>query len=110
MTRISKIIAASALATAAIITPATLFAEHPSAANVSIVHTSDLDLTSKAGQRALDHRLVNAAIEVCGPVFDVDPAGKNQARACRADVLAKARANGRELARRDGSIRIASGR
>lgn len=110
MTRLSTIIAASTLVTAAISTPAPLLAEQSSARTVSIVHTSDLDLTSKAGQRALDHRLVTAAIEVCGPVFDVDPAGKNQVRECRAEVLAKARANGRELARRDGSIRVASGR
>lgn len=110
MTPMLKILAVSALATAANMTPAPLFAQQPRAMNVSIVHTSDLDLTSKAGQQALDHRLVNAAAEVCGPVFDVDPAGKNHVRACRADVLAKARASGRERARRDGSIHIASGR
>ena len=105
-----KIIVVSALATAAIIKAVPAFAEPGPSQNVSVVHTYDLDLSSKAGQRLLDHRLVNAAIEVCGAASDVDIAGKNEVRACRASVIKKARANSNELARRAGSILIASGR
>jgi UrcA family protein len=104
-----KIIAASALATAAVIKAVPAFAEPMPAQNVSIIHTADLDLSSKAGREALDHRLVTAAFEVCGTASEVDLAGKNKVRACRADVLAKARAQGEQLASRGEPIRIAAG-
>jgi UrcA family protein len=52
------------------------------------VQTADLDLSSQAGQRALDHRLSLAAKEVCGIASDVDIAGKNEVRRCRAETLA----------------------
>lgn len=52
------------------------------------VQTADLDLSSSAGQRALDHRLSLAAKEVCGVASDVDIAGKNDVRRCRAETLA----------------------
>ena len=105
-----KIIAAAAFATTLLIRAVPVFAEQGPTQNVSVVHTYDLDLSSNAGQRALDHRLVNAAIEVCGTASDVDMTGKNAVRACRADVLRRARANSNELAKRSGSIFIASGR
>jgi UrcA family protein len=54
----------------------------------TIVQTADLDLSSQAGQRALDHRLTLAAKEVCGSASDVDLAGKNEVRRCRAETLA----------------------
>jgi len=104
-----KIIAASALVTAVVIKATPLLAEPAPAQKTSIVHTADLDLSSQAGRDALDHRLVNAAFEVCGTASDVDLAGKNKARACRADVLAKARAEGGELASRGASITVAAG-
>ena len=87
-------------------TPA--LAEPVSQQNVSIVSTADLDLNSKAGRTALDHRLVTAAYEVCGTASDVDLAGKNEVRACRADVLAKARADGQQLASRGAPILVAA--
>ena len=105
-----KIIAISALATAAVIKAVPSFAEPVSAQNVSIVHTADLDLSTKAGRNALDHRLVLAAYDVCGTASDVDLAGKNKARECRADVLAKARSEGGELASHGGPILIAASR
>ena len=105
-----KIIAAATFATAVLIKAVPALAEQSQTQNVSVVHTYDLDLASKAGQRALDHRLVNAAVEVCGTASDVDIAGKNAVRSCRAEVLRRARANSRELAKRSGSIFIASGR
>jgi UrcA family protein len=54
----------------------------------STVQTADLDLSSKAGQSTLDHRLSLAAKEVCGTASDADIAGKNDVRNCRAEVLA----------------------
>ena len=104
-----KIVAASFFVTAALIKAGPLLAEPVPAQNTSIVHTADLDLSTKSGREALDHRLVNAAFDVCGTASDVDVAGKNKARACRADVLAKARAEGEQLASRGAPILVASG-
>jgi len=55
----------------------------------STVQTADLDLSSQAGQRALNHRLSIAAKEVCGTASDVDVAGKNDVRRCREETLAR---------------------
>ena len=53
----------------------------------STVQTADLDLKTAKGQQALDHRLQQAVKEVCGEASDVDVAGKNEVRRCRADTL-----------------------
>src|SRR5436190_1099053 len=79
----TKIFIATLLAFTA--TPA--LAESPATVS-STVQTADLDLSSAAGQRALNHRLSLAAIDVCGTASDVDIAGKNDVRQCRAEVLA----------------------
>jgi UrcA family protein len=105
-----KIIAVSAIATAAVIKAVPAFSEPAPAQNVSIVHTKDLDLSSKAGRGTLDRRLVTAAFEVCGTASDADLSGKNQVRGCRADVLAKARAESEQLASRAGTIVVAAAR
>lgn len=91
-----RIIIGSAIATAALIKVSPAFAE-PAQVAVSVVHTADLDLSTDAGLRRLDQRLVIAARDVCGTASDVDLAGKNDARACRHDVLAKARARSGEI-------------
>jgi UrcA family protein len=106
-----KIIAISALATAALIKGVPALAEAGSAQNVSIVQTGDLDLSTSAGRSALDHRLVIAAREVCGTASDVDLAGKNQVRGCRSDVLAQARARSAAVVASrasEGSILVAA--
>ena len=105
-----KIIAISALATAVVIKAAPAFAEPGPAQNVSVVQTGDLDLNTKAGRDALNHRLVVAAYEVCGTASDADLVGQNKIRACRADVFASARAQGSQLAARSASIQIAARR
>ena len=84
-----RIIITSALITAAFIKGAPALAEPARA--VSIVRIADIDLSTEAGQRALDHRLVLAASEVCGTAADVDLAGQNDVRQCRKDVLSDAR-------------------
>ena len=52
------------------------------------VETADLDLSTAAGQRALDLRLTHAVRDVCGEASDADVAGKNEVRRCRAETLA----------------------
>jgi UrcA family protein len=104
-----KIFAISFLATAAVIKAGPALAE-PAPQNISIVQTADLDLTTKAGRQALDHRLVVAASDVCGTASDVDIVGKNQTHACRSDVLAKARATSEQLASRNAPIQVAARR
>ena len=101
-----RIVIVSALATAALLKGVPALAEPAPAQTVSIVRTSDLDLSTNAGKRQLDRRFVVAAHEVCGKAADVDLAGRNDVRQCRADVLAKARAQGQELASRGGSDSI----
>jgi len=100
-----RIILASALITTAAIKAVPALAEpvDSQTSNVSIVHTADLNLATDAGRRALDIRLSHAAREVCGNPSDVDLAGKNKARACRATVLADARAKSEQLAARGGT-------
>lgn len=110
MKDILKIMAVSALVTAAAIKAVPAFSEPAAAQNVSIVRTADLDLSTAGGRAALDHRLLRAAYEVCGTAADVDLSGQNQVRACRLDVLAKARAESREFASRGGSIVVAAAR
>jgi UrcA family protein len=104
-----KITLSAFLITAGLIKGAPALAEATPAQNVTIVHTSDLDLTSKAGRAALGHRLVIAAYDVCGTASDADLAGKNQARLCRENVLAKARRESEQLASRGGPIVVAVG-
>ena len=105
-----RIIIASALITTAAIKGVPAFAETAAPdVNVSIVRTADLDLSSEQGRRQLDKRLSQAAREVCGAASDVDLEGKNDVRACRANVVAKARATSAELASRGAPITLAAG-
>jgi UrcA family protein len=64
---------------------------------VSFVRTADLDLSTAAGQRALDQRFAQAAREVCGAASPTDLQGRNAVRQCRSDVLAKARSERESL-------------
>ena len=81
----TKTFIAILFAATASVTPA--FAEAPSIAT-STVQTADLDLSSMAGQRALDHRLKLAVKEVCGIASPSDLAGQNDVRRCRVETLA----------------------
>jgi UrcA family protein len=105
-----KIIAVSALATAAIIKVVPALAEPAPAQNVSIVRTADLDLTSRAGRDILEHRLVIAAYQVCDGASDADLAGKNGESQCRHDVLAKAHADTQHLASLGAQVLVAASR
>lgn len=90
------------LATLLAFTATPALAEPPVIATAT-VRTVDLDLSSQAGQRALDRRLSQAVKEVCGAASDVDVAGKNDVRRCRVDTLASLSAE------RDQRIAAASG-
>lgn len=106
-----KIILSSALITGIVLKGGPALAETAQApVNVSIVQTADLDLNSEVGQRQLEHRITRAAYDVCGTASDADLKGKNDVRACRADVLAKARVPSTELASRSAPMKIAAGR
>jgi UrcA family protein len=105
-----KIIAISALATTAVIKAIPVLADPAPVQNVSIVHTADLDLTTRAGRQTLDHRLVTAAYDVCGPTSDADLVGTNRARECRTEVLTSARVQSGQLAARSEPIRVAARR
>jgi UrcA family protein len=102
-----QIAAAAFLITAAALKTAPALAEPVTSpeVNVALVHTADLDLSTQAGQRQLDSRLVQAARDVCGTASDVDLEGKNQVRHCRNEVLARANAQRDQLlASRGGGI------
>ena len=105
-----KIMAISALATVAVIKAAPLLAEPVTGQNVTIVSTAGIDLSSAAGRSELDHRLINAAYEVCGTASDADLVGKNRASECRKDVLSEARAATARLGSAGSPIRIAAAR
>ncbi|WP_051504060.1 UrcA family protein [Sphingomonas jaspsi] len=69
------------------------------------VKVADLDLSSTNGKAALGQRIIDA----CGEAAEVDLAGRNAVRACRADAHAKVAAQEQlRLARRAGTP-IASG-
>ena len=76
----------------------------PAASTTSIVQTADLDLSSQAGQRALEHRLGQAVKEVCGNASPSDLAGQNEVRRCRVDTMATL------ASQRDERIAVASAR
>jgi len=67
---------------------ATPLAAEPVSASRS-VQTADLDLSTAAGLRALDHRLTIAIVDACGEASDVDLEGANAVRACRAEARAR---------------------
>jgi UrcA family protein len=111
MTKAIQIAAAAFLITAVAIKATPALADPAAPVNVSRVQTADLDLSTSAGQRALDIRLANAARDVCGTASDVDLQGKNEVRKCRIEVLAKANAQRGQLlaaAGRGAVIQIAA--
>ena len=111
MTKAIQIAAAAFLITAVAIKATPALADPAAPVNVSRVQTADLDLSTRAGQRALDIRLANAARDVCGTASDVDLQGKNEVRKCRIEVLAKANAQRGQLlaaAGRGAVIQIAA--
>ena len=75
------------IATLLAFTATPVLAESPATVS-STVQIADLDLSSKAGQRALYRRLSLAAREVCGTASPADLAGQNETRRCFKNTLA----------------------
>lgn len=82
----------SALLTAGLIKAAPALAQSTRQGEVivSLVHTSDLDLSTENGRRQLDRRITKAAREVCRTASDIDLEGKNDVRRCRDETVARA--------------------
>ena len=76
------------LATLLAFTATPVLAEPPATATAK-VQVADLDLRTVSGQRALDRRLNQAVIEVCGTASDADIEGKNDVRRCQSETLAR---------------------
>lgn len=81
-------------------TPA--LAQSPASETRIVVRTADLNLSQSAGQRVLDHRIAIAVVEACGETSNIDLAGKNEIRRCRAETSAEVAAN------RDRLVELAS--
>lgn len=77
-------LAFAATGAAMLATPAS--AQPPAGATVAVSY-ADLDLTTPAGIRTLDRRILSAVRQACGPTSDFDPAGRNLVEACRSDAL-----------------------
>jgi UrcA family protein len=65
-------------------------AQHPGSPLQYMVTHADLDLSTRRGIRRLDQRIRSAVRLACGPLSDVDPAGRNRIRACRRALMAEA--------------------
>ena len=57
-----------------------------------IVSYADLDLTSPAGQAALDRRIDGAVRQICGRAFPSDLQTQHEVRQCRAQTRADVQA------------------
>ena len=80
------------------------FAGQPEPAR-AVISTAGLDLSTEAGVRALDLRILHAASEVCGTPSSADAQGREKRDQCRAEVQASAaphRARAIALARQQG--------
>lgn len=75
-----------------IVLVASLAAANPAQAETRTVRYADLDLTSPAGQAALDRRLAHAVREVCGRAFPRDLQSVDEASRCRRDTMANIQA------------------
>jgi UrcA family protein len=88
-------------------------AQAPAAGDRLIVSYSDLDLSSRAGVRTLNRRILTAVQTACGSASDIDLRGRNSVNECRSATYAQANAQVRDaiaLASRNGSTMVASGR
>ena len=75
-----------------IVLVASLAAANPAQAETRTVRYADLDLTSPAGQAALDRRLENAVRQVCGDPYPIDLQTVNEVSRCRRETRANIQA------------------
>jgi UrcA family protein len=75
-----------------IILVATVAAANPAHAQTQIISYADLDLTSPAGQAALDSRIQSAVRQVCGRAYPIDLQSQRDVARCRSATLADVQA------------------
>lgn len=107
MTRTFTMIIASALAGLAAISASPAVAQDGAPLAVTVVHTGDLDLLSRSGQRVFEQRLATAAHAVCDTASTVDLKARNSEGECRNRVIAVGRDKARAIASGTGSLPIA---
>lgn len=103
----TKTLILAALAATSLVQP--VFAE-PVTQSVVVEH-KDLDLGTRDGAKALQHRVWRAVVAVCGTASEFDIAGKNDIRQCRRDTLQVASAKADLViagASRGEPVRVAS--
>jgi UrcA family protein len=76
----------SLLALALLSQTAPALAETAAPPRSQAVRTADLDLSTRAGQTRLGHRIRIAVNTVCGEASAIDPVGRNEVRQCREDT------------------------
>ncbi|WP_206244770.1 UrcA family protein [Novosphingobium terrae] len=108
---LAALLAAATMATAA---SAATTTSNPFAQDKAVLQLSDLDLATPQGQHRLAIRMDQAARAVCGEkMASVHLALEDQARACRAEVLADIRSKieaRSALADKPSAVRLASNR
>jgi UrcA family protein len=90
---------------------ATFAGTNPAAAEparTAVVSTAGLDLSTAAGQRRLELRLLHAASDVCGTPSPADARGRTRYQECRTQVRANAAGQVRLLAERIGAVKVAA--
>lgn len=89
--QVRPLILAAAVAAAGLSTFTAVAPALASEAGVPVQH-ADLNLASAAGRAALDRRIDRAARQVCGTALTIELELAGEVNACRADVMANARA------------------
>ena len=105
------ILAFAAIASALAASPALAQEPVAVAGGTIVIRTADLDLSRHRDVRGLDRRIRAAVKLACGTGSDVDVAGKNRIRQCRADTLAsiaEQRDQAIALARAQSGARLAA--
>jgi len=98
------IVAALAVTLSAAFTSSPSIAQAPASSERVVVSYSDLDLSSQAGVRTLNRRILTAVQAACGRPSDSDPHGKNVISECRHRNFDQASSQARrviEMANRD---------
>lgn len=89
--QVRPFILAAAVAAAGLSTFTAVGPAMASEAGVTVQH-ADLNLASAAGRATLDRRIDRAARQICGTALTVELELAGEVNACRADVMAEARA------------------
>ena len=78
------------------------------ASRSTTVSTAGLDLATAGGQRRLELRLLHAASDLCGTPSSADARGRAKFDSCRDEVRGNVAAQVRQLAARNGALKVAA--